>query len=101
MANAKLIRPKCVHCGSRYGSRDTRIVTHRWPFDTAEPPFECPAGHTIVESGEIHGGVVLAYHYRHYKVWNGELYGGYPPFCTLRCALDFARKAYEKQRSKP
>jgi hypothetical protein len=28
-------------------------------------------------------------------IWNGETWwGGHKPFCTLRCALDFARKAF-------
>jgi hypothetical protein len=29
------------------------------------------------------------------EVWDGESWtGGYDPFCTLRCALSYARKAY-------
>jgi hypothetical protein len=29
------------------------------------------------------------------SIWDGESYWhGYSPFCTLRCALDYARKAY-------
>jgi hypothetical protein len=29
------------------------------------------------------------------EIWDGESYsGGYEPFCTLRCALAYARKAY-------
>jgi hypothetical protein len=29
------------------------------------------------------------------EVWDGETWwGGYKPFCTLRCALDYAREAY-------
>jgi hypothetical protein len=32
------------------------------------------------------------------EVWDGESwFGGYEPFCTLRCALDYARKAYRGQ----
>jgi len=28
-------------------------------------------------------------------IWDGESWwGGYKPFCTLRCALEFARKAF-------
>lgn len=35
------------------------------------------------------------------EVWDGESWwGGYDPFCTLRCALDYARKAYrDRQRT--
>lgn len=29
------------------------------------------------------------------EVWDGESWtGGYDPFCTLRCALDYARAAH-------
>jgi hypothetical protein len=31
------------------------------------------------------------------EVWDGESWwGGYEPFCTLRCALDYARKAHRR-----
>jgi hypothetical protein len=29
------------------------------------------------------------------ELWDGQTWGGgYPPFCTLRCALDYARRAF-------
>lgn len=36
-----------------------------------------------------------SFHIASRTIWDGETwYGGNKPFCTLRCALDFARKAF-------
>lgn len=33
------------------------------------------------------------------ETWDGvSWWGGYDPFCTLRCALDYARQAYARSR---
>ncbi len=35
--------------------------------------------------------------YGHLETWEGESWrGGHNPFCTLHCALDYARRAYAK-----
>jgi hypothetical protein len=37
--------------------------------------------------------------YRH--AWDGTSWsGGYDPFCTLHCALDYARKAYKREQGR-
>jgi len=34
-----------------------------------------------------------------HHVWDGETFvKPYEPFCTLRCALDYARRAYARSR---
>jgi hypothetical protein len=82
----------------------------RWPGgpdDTAIPPYR---GNGVVIKQNYHGynqgggiGVLRSggeevpsgHHVAHRWVWDGQSWsGGYAPFCTLRCALDFARKAY-------
>ena len=113
-------RPKCVHCGKVYGQRQTTTEKVRWDTPlkdtgvkssyinpgqsimmavepTAPPPPYRGNGIVIKEGGaylsaDDHRMVMLRY------VWDGESwYGGYPPFCTLRCALDYAREAYNKK----
>ena len=39
--------------------------------------------------------------YAFLDVWDGKSYfGGYDPFCTLRCALAYARAAYNRGKNK-
>lgn len=103
-------RPICVHCGKPYGQRRTitEVVKHR--EDQPEPSYD---GNKVVLSsysqrvglgkGRIRSqdrDVVLDFDpgdvvvYR--EVWDGQSYvGGCKPFCTNRCAIDYARKTYE------
>lgn len=98
-------RPVCVHCGKKYGSRSVRMEAVRWKEGEPQPEYR---GNGIVikerswkagrTAGTMHGtefaaGDVVCYR----DVWDGETwYGGYNPFCTLTCALDYARKQFRK-----
>jgi hypothetical protein len=93
-------RPVCVHCRAKYGSRQTAEQRVKWKAGEPMPAYSGGAilvgkkeyqNHPDLNGGEARG----AYH-----VWDGvSWFGGYPPFCTLRCALDYARKSY-KARAK-
>lgn len=100
-------RPICVHCGGSYGSRYTSMETIKWADGEPKPEYR---GNGIVvkeriwttgaSRGSSHG-VVYGHNetIAHRTIWDGESWaGGYDPFCTLRCALDYARKAYSKWR---
>jgi hypothetical protein len=91
-------RPICVHCGMRYGSRMTTSEEVRWPAGKPRPAYR--GNGIVVRNGE---------HYRTVAesgeplftatrwIWDGVSWSTpYEPFCTLRCALDFARAAYRK-----
>ena len=88
-------RPVCVHCGKPYGRHATTDEVVRWDTPTKEVP--------TVYKGEITGTMTITVSaddgrmvmYR--TVWDGESWvGGYEPFCKLRCALDYARRAYAR-----
>ena len=84
-------RPVCVHCGKRYGRRDTHDVRLRWEKGEPKPRYE--GNLQVVRS------VMIVRPYLDIEVWNGrDWYGGYPPFCTLRCALDYARRAFARSQ---
>jgi hypothetical protein len=121
-------RPVCVHCGTPYGKRETTSQEVRWPLDTARPPYQ--GNGVVIEEGFEHktpsratyrGAEMmsnipilrakqeakLAALPKHSEmtatrwVWDGESWtGGHNPFCTLRCALDYARKAYNREQRK-
>ena len=97
-------RPICVHCGKRYGQRATHCEVVRWMPSEPKPEY---AGNGIVIQDRYHGiapnrtvllGVeVTGMHSAYRWIWDGETWWAkYTPFCSLRCALDFARKAYAK-----
>ena len=83
-------RPRCTLCSKAYGQRDTRS-THT----VVQPGEEMPP-HTgdqmmiaqTVLSRPGAGALVTR------TLWNGAWFGGYAPFCTLVCALAFARTAH-------
>jgi hypothetical protein len=87
----KMSRPLCVHCGEGYGRR---VINHEQtvlPKGSVIPPY---AGNQIVITKRVnpYGSNQIAIKY---GVWDGESWlSSYAPFCTLRCALDYARKAY-------
>jgi hypothetical protein len=121
-------RPICVHCGDAYGQRDVHSETVRWPLDGERPPYK--GNGVVVKEGfeqktasrATHAAVLM--HHRNPTIrakqeaelakmpeqsektatrwiWDGQSWrGGYTPFCTLRCALDYARKAYKKEQRK-
>jgi hypothetical protein len=102
-------RPVCVHCGEAYGRRHTHEVTLRWEEGEPEPRYE---GYlTVVKRSAVRKftravslpalhpfkaiDIKAQPNARDIEVWDGKSWdGGYEPFCTLRCALSYARKAY-------
>jgi hypothetical protein len=123
-------RPVCVHCGEVYGRRTTHSEDVRWPAGESMPRYagngvvvktSAPSRlglkaeflATQAERNKSHWGrarkeepdprfyteTPTMHAYR--EIWDGESwYGGYPPFCTLRCALGYARKAYAARTAK-
>jgi hypothetical protein len=120
-------RPVCVHCGKPYGQRDTTSHQVSWPVGGERPPYK--GNGVVVKEGfehktasrETHRGVMMASSHpviraqqeaqlaampEHSEmtatrwVWDGQSWhGGYTPFCTLRCALAYARQAYRASRT--
>lgn len=115
-------RPICACCGKAYGHRIVKrqrqvveigqpiprytgnailISETRWP----EPPVgrpDTPENATAYVPMDKIAGARISPHYTGRKgreitwvTWDGEsIGGGYDPFCTLRCALIFARAAH-------
>lgn len=92
-----MTRPLCSHCGKPYGRRDTHHVTLRW---AGEPKATYGGYLEVVKQSAVRTTLDnrLACDV---EVWNGRDWrGGYSPFCTLRCALDYARKAFRKAEAR-
>jgi hypothetical protein len=116
-------RPICVHCGNVYGQRDATAHQIRWPLNEERPPYQ--GNGVVIKDGHAYQTVsrntysrlmmkspnpeILARQEAELAampeqsemvatrwIWDGQSWsGGYPPFCTLRCALAYARKAYK------
>lgn len=96
-------RPTCACCGQLYGKRDTERVRVNWRPSKGEemPPYR---GNLKVVSitrkpprapDDISNIYDDDAQWAMYRVWDGTYWAsGYDPFCTLRCALSFARKAH-------
>jgi hypothetical protein len=120
-------RPVCVQCGARYGTRITTTEHLHWPLD-GERPVYTGNGIVLKEgftyktmSRDVGRGVTMMSVNPDIRVkqeadlakipeqsewvstrtiWDGESWSGsYSPFCTLRCALDYARKVYKRLAS--
>jgi hypothetical protein len=119
-------RPVCVHCGDAYGSRATTDQEVRWPLDGTRPPYKgngivIKEGHEYKTTNRAtaEGVTMMSVNpdirakqeatlallpeksewVSSRTIWDGQSWrGGYNPFCTLRCALDYARKAYRKEK---
>ena len=74
--------PKPAYTGNGIVTREReRPTKSNWSYE---------AGHTHITEMMIDR-----------EIWDGQSwFGGYQPFCTLRCALDYARKAYKKESRK-
>lgn len=121
-------RPICVHCHKPYGQRDTTSETVCWAEGEEMPPYRgngivmktSTPNHTISRA-VVRGLTMMSANpkirerqekdlaeiseqsswFAYREIWDGESFvGGYHPFCTLRCALDYARRAYA-DRNKP
>jgi hypothetical protein len=108
-----MTRPICGHCGKPYGQRATKSEVVKWRgSEDAMPPYhgkqqvvkEHYHGFNDGKCGPriAHGEVVeTGQHVAYREVWDGQSWhGGYNPFCTLRCALDYARKNFKQTNAK-
>lgn len=97
-----MAKPICVHCRKPYGQRavEPKVVT--WGEGEPKPP---PGNLMVLKERRFFSGsgsgMVEGVRYgprRHVAVqvvWDGETYRTpYEPFCTVRCGLAYARKAY-------
>jgi endogenous inhibitor of DNA gyrase (YacG/DUF329 family) len=99
-------RPICAMCGKPYGTRKTTEESFVWKKGEPIPSYR---GNKIVSKETI---IRKAGHNSTGKwkgvpfgpddnvaqryLWDGEsYYTKYKPFCTLRCALDYARRAHQ------
>lgn len=114
-------RPVCGYCGKAYGARRTHMQPVRHLLGKPVPPY-MGNGKVIRERehtrtlprksleaiqrtpmtdweksnppeyrkpGYVPDQVIV-----HREVWLGEWWGGYEPFCTMRCALEYARRVW-------
>src|SRR5262245_59039493 len=98
-------RPTCAHCGAAYGRRATTDAVLVWRKGEKRPGYR---GNGIVIKERQHGPLFNLEkalgrpkrpddEYVFLDIWDGQTWdGGYRPFCTLRCALDYARRAFKK-----
>lgn len=86
-------RPTCACCGKPYGQRDTR---ERLEVVAAIPKPYAGNEHLVEERLYQWGSSFDEPRARLVRTtWDGESYiVPYEPFCTLRCALSFARGAH-------
>jgi hypothetical protein len=118
-------RPVCVHCGKPYGYREVTVENVRWPLGTECPAYkgngivlsEGPQYKTATRDA-MRGLTMMSVNpdirarqevqlaelpersemVTSRRVWDGQTWrGGYTPFCTLRCALSYARAAYKRE----
>jgi len=85
------MKPLCVHCGYPYGVRKTTTVQEAWPQGSNKPVYHGPliVIREQVLTSPTDGRVISR------DLWDGETWeASHRPFCTARCALDFARKAH-------
>lgn len=120
---SKSNRPRCAHCLKRYGRRDTKEVTVKYPPCEVMPPYTgngivlktskpyktadraTMRGVTMISANpeirarqeeEIARAPEQSMLVATRTIWDGVSWtGGYPPFCTLRCALAYAREAHQ------
>jgi hypothetical protein len=91
----KTRRPKCACCGKGYGSR--WIIHDKLTWKDGQFPEAYDGPLNVIK--EIYGVYYSSVgHWVGYRdLWDGKSFRvPYEPFCTLRCALDFARAAYKR-----
>jgi hypothetical protein len=89
-------RPKCACCGKPYGSRMTTSAEVRWPQGQPMPAYR---GNGIVIKTRGPFNTTEAMQWGTRDVWDGlTWFKPYEPFCTLRCALGYARASYEARK---
>lgn len=93
-------RPTCAHCGAKYGHRDVEHQRVEWPAAQRKriPPY---SGNKVLSKSVTASNVpdTRGMLFGYYHVWDGETWvKPYEPFCTLRCALDYARRAHARSK---
>jgi len=119
-------RPKCVCCGKPYGSRATKQQRVTWPLGEPMPAYRgngivvrtVQHGKTVNratvraitmlsgnpeirarQEAEIASAPEESVQIGYRDVWDGlTWHTPYRPFCTLRCALVYARASYEARK---
>jgi hypothetical protein len=98
-------RPRCAFCAKPYGRRETHTITLKWEAGEPEPAYE---GYLIVvkRSAVRKAQPAMALSGKSYpstpnkrdiEVWDGKTwFTSHEPFCTMTCALRYARVAYRK-----
>lgn len=114
-------RPVCGHCGAQYGHRRTETIDVYWNTPLVEaasirtdlggsttaymwmtdgpvnPPPPYVGNFKVIKEGQPHVSQSRRQMTMTRTLWDGETWsGGYAPFCTLRCALHYARWAWRK-----
>ena len=103
-------RPVCIHCGKFYGKRTTRSETVKWNDGEPKPEYR-GNGIVVRERTWQTGGFTGNWHGTEFgphqtiafrEIWDGESWRGSSadPFCTLRCALDYARETYHGRQTR-
>lgn len=98
-------RPQCANCAKPYGERVTTQDVFVWKKGEPIPPYrgnKIVSKETIIrKAGHNTRGSWMGVPYgpddnvAQRYLWDGEsYYTKYKPFCTLRCALDYARRAH-------
>lgn len=96
-------RPVCVHCGTPYGIRATEPTYFVCSAKEPTPPYTgnqkvTRERHWIPSGSGSISGIKYSIGDRVVQrdLWDGHTYIGVKarPFCTTRCALSYARKAY-------
>jgi hypothetical protein len=102
-------RPICGWCGKPYGQRATTTACIVWREGEPRASYR---GNGIVLKTSEHGPTRLLEEtlgrpktdqdcYAFLRVWDGQTWWRpYEPFCTLRCALDYARRAFRRYGDK-
>jgi len=107
-------RPVCGNCGKQYGHRWTESELVRWdaPGAVQQTMVSGRKGYTLIGDAPppppYRGNGIVTRERSAYlssengrmvmtrEVWDGETWvKPYEPFCTMRCSLDFARKAFK------
>ena len=99
-------RPKCAQCGKSYGVRAVR--DEKLIYKTGEPKPRYQGNGIVIKerewtTGKTTGSIEGTKYEEnetvlHRSIWDGRTYWlTYEPFCTLRCALSYARNAYRRR----
>lgn len=123
-------RPVCGCCGKPYGSRGVVSETVTWPAGEAPPAYrgngvlikDVGEGRSVANRATARAVTMMSVNpdiraqqearlmqvpeeslmTGQRETWDGETWrGGYDPFCTLRCALSYARKAWKNRKPTP